>query len=153
MDARFTPSPLRASITSISLEPDALAQGHLEFHVSFVAPQPLAPPIVGITIYNKLGQPLCGANTRMADARWAAGPAKSGTVIARIDSAPLRSDSYRASVWLGDADRDYDVKLDALVFDFVSSRFDPKAPSNEVLGPIDLPWQWRFSESVRAEAS
>jgi len=151
MDARFTPSPNRASITSISLDAEALAQGHLEFLVRFVAPAPLVPPVVGITVYNKLGQPLCGANTRMADARWNATPARSGTIIARIDSAPLRTDSYRISVWLGDAERDYDVKLDALTFDFVSSRFDPKAPSNEVIGPFDLPWQWRFSDAVGTE--
>jgi len=151
MEARFTPSPTRASITSISLDAEALAHGHLKFLVSFIAPTPLVPPIVGITVYNKLGQPLGGSNTRMAEANWTVAPAKSGTVIALIDSAPLRTDSYRISVWLGDADRDYDVKLDALVFDFVSSRFDPKAPSNEVIGPIDLPWQWRFSDQVTAD--
>ena len=148
MEASYTPSRTRASITSITVAQNALARGDLEFSVSFVSPKPLTPPIVGITVYNKLGQPLCGANTRMSEAQWNAPPAREGTVTAKISSAPLRTDSYRISVWLGDAERDHDVKLDALVFDFVSNRFDPKAPSNEVIGPIDLPWQWNWSDQT-----
>ncbi len=151
MDARFPASKTRASITSIAISPDQLAKGNLEFRVGFSSPTPLSPPVVGITVFNKLGQPLCGSNTRMADANWNVKPAREGTITGRIDATPLRTDSYRISVWLGDADRDYDSKLDALVFDFVSQRFDPKAPSIEVIGPVDLPWTWQWSETVDRE--
>ena len=55
---------------------------------------------------------------------------------------PLHSDTYRASVYLGDAAQDYDEKRDAVEFDYVSPRFHPETPRLDVIGPVDLPWQW-----------
>jgi hypothetical protein len=38
--------------------------------------------------------------------------------------------------------QDYDQRLDALEFDFVSPNFYPESPPLHVIGQLDLPWQW-----------
>ena len=83
----------------------------------------------------------------MAGNAWKPEPSAGGVVTATIDDVPLHSDSYRLSVYLGDANMDYDQKLDVVVFDFVSPRFYPQMPPIGVIGPVDLKWRW----SIRAE--
>jgi lipopolysaccharide transport system ATP-binding protein len=131
----------KPGITSVTINPVALTEGDLRVEVGFTSPFPLAP-MVGVILYNRHGQPLMGANGRMAGDNWRPTPALSGVVIAQLKQLPLHSDSYRLSVWLGDAGMNYDEKRDVVEFDFVSHRFHPQAPPVEVMGPIDLPWQW-----------
>jgi len=71
-----------------------------------------------------------------------------GAITAEIKPLPLHSDTYRASVFLGDAAQDYDEKRDALEFDFISPVFFPETPPIDVIGQCNLPWQW----SVEAPA-
>jgi lipopolysaccharide transport system ATP-binding protein len=134
-----TPKP---HITLVNVNPQALSEGRIEVEVGFDSPFPLIPPIVGITISSKFGHPLSGSNGRMAGADWRPPPSRSGTVIAKIGSVPLHSDTYRLSVYLGDAAMDYDQKLDVVEFDFVSPRFHPQMPPLQVIGNGDFEWQW-----------
>ena len=131
----------KPAITSVRINPAALTEGDLQVEVGFTSPFPLAP-MVGVILYNRHGQPLMGANGRMAGENWRPIPALSGVVTAQLKQLPLHSDTYRLSVWLGDAGMNYDEKRDVVEFDFVSNRFHPQAPPVEIMGPIDLPWQW-----------
>ena len=129
-------------ITFVRVDHAALAQGRIQIEVGFKSPFPLSPPVVGIIVSTKFGQPLSGGNGRMVGAAWQPGSVASGTVTARIDQVPLHSDTYRISVFLGDAGMDYDQKPDVLEFDYISPRFYPQLPPLELIGSVDFAWQW-----------
>jgi lipopolysaccharide transport system ATP-binding protein len=141
------PSEDKPHITSVHVLPESLAEGRIEIEVGFKSPFPLSPPIVGITISSKYGQPISGSNGRMAGDSWHPQPAASGIVTAHIDHVPLHSDTYRLSVYLGDAGMDYDRKLDIIDFDFVSPRFYPQMPPLQFIGSADFGWRW----SIKAD--
>jgi len=137
--------PSRPHITSAVLDQAALARGRLRISVSFKSPFPLGRPVVGIILYNKFGQPISGANGRMRGETWAPPTMAEGVITAEVSALPLHSDTYRVSLFLGDAVQDYDERRDALEFDFVSTNFYPETPRLDVIGPVDLPWQWSAS--------
>lgn len=138
------PSPPKDKphITRVSVDTHALAEGRIQVEVAFKSPFPLSPPIVGITISSKFGQPIGGSNGRMAGDAWRQEPTAAGIVTARLDQVPLHSDTYLLSVYLGDADMDYDQKIDVVEFDYVSPRYYPKMPPVQVIGSADLEWKW-----------
>jgi len=143
--ATYTPAnSSRPHITSVAIDRVALSSGKLRIRVSFKSPFPLSFPVVGITILSRHGQPLGGSNGRMMGDRWAPPAMSEGVITAEIASLPLHSDTYRASVYLGDAVQDYDQKLDAVEFDYISPHFYPQTPPLHVIGQLDLPWCWSF---------
>ena len=129
-------------ITFVRVDQAALSAGRVRIEVGFKSPFPLSPPVVGIIVSTKFGQPLSGGNGRMAGDAWNPAPCSAGTVTADIDPVPLHSDTYRISVFLGDAGMDYDSKPDVLEFDYISPRFYPKLPALEMIGSVDFPWRW-----------
>jgi lipopolysaccharide transport system ATP-binding protein len=132
-------------ITFIELDNAALAAGRLLVRIGFDSPFPLGRPVVGVILHSRYGQPIAGSNGRMQGESWSPPPAKRGTVTAEIDSLPLHSDTYRLSAYLGDATQDFDRKVEAVEFDFISNRFQPETPRLDVIGPVNLPWRWSFS--------
>lgn len=129
-------------ITSVSLDRELLGQGKLRIRVGFQSPFALKRPVIGIILHSRFGQPISGSNGRMQGEKWAPAAAASGVITAEIDPLPLHSDTYRASIYLGDAVQDYDEKRDAVEFDYVSSRYYPETPRLDVIGPVDLNWTW-----------
>ena len=142
--ADFPARPEHASMVFAEIDAPSLQGGDLVFRVGFRSPTPLRPPVVGIHLYTRFGQPIFGANTRMTSADWNPPAATSGVITGRVTLPPLRSDTYHASFWLGDANQDYDHKPDALTFDYIGRDFHPRSPGTEVTGPIHLPWQWEW---------
>jgi lipopolysaccharide transport system ATP-binding protein len=139
----FTPrNTNKPHITSVTLDRAALVSGKLRISVAFKSPVPLGCPVIGITLQSKQGQPLAGSNGRMVGERWSPAPMSEGVVTAEISPLPLHSDTYRASVYLGDAVQDYDQKLDAVEFDYISPNYYPQMPPLSVIGQLDLPWRW-----------
>jgi lipopolysaccharide transport system ATP-binding protein len=136
------PAQDKPHITSVSVDPEALAAGRIQVDVGFNSPFPLSPPIVGVIVSSKFGQPISGSNGRMQADAWNPGPSRSGVVSASLDEAPLHSDTYMLSVFLGDATMDYDQKIDVVQFDFVSPRFYPQLPPLQIIGPADFSWRW-----------
>ncbi len=132
----------RPHITFVRVHEKALAEGGLQIEVGFKSPFPLSPPVVGIILSTKWGQPVSGGNARMVGDAWQAAPTAEGVVTARIENLPLHTDTYQISVYLGDATTDYDQKLEVAQFDFISPRFYPKLPPLTVIGPTALPWEW-----------
>ncbi len=143
--ATYTPAnPSKPHITSVELDRTALAGGKFRISIGFKSPVPLGP-VVGIIIFNKYGQPLAGSNGRMMGERWTPPALHEGVITAEINPLPLHSDTYRVSVYLGDAGQDYDQKLEAVEFEYVSPNFYPQCPPLQVIGQIDLPWQWSIN--------
>src|ERR1700678_315645 len=70
------PTEDKPHITSVRVNPQALAEGRVEVEVGFQSPFPLAPPVVGVTISTKFGMPISGSNGRMAGDSWRAQPAR-----------------------------------------------------------------------------
>jgi len=140
------PSEEKPHITSISVDSRSLAEGRVQVAVGFKSPFPLSPPIVGVLISSKFGQPISGSNGRMAGDRWKPGPVRAGVITAHLDHVPLHSDTYLISVYLGDSIMDYDQRLEAVEFNFVSPRFYPQMPPLHVIGPSDFEWQWSLKE-------
>ncbi len=141
----FTPTNTqKPHITSVTVDRAALAAGRLRISVGFKSPFPLSRPVLGITLFSKHGQPISGSNGRMLGAEWAPPPSTSGIITAEITPLPLHSDTYRASVHLGDAMQDYEDRIDAVEFDYVSPNFYPEKPPLHIIGPADLPWRWTF---------
>ncbi|MGA3006277.1 MAG: ABC transporter ATP-binding protein [Opitutaceae bacterium] len=143
----YATAPDHPSIEFVELDTVSLQAGHLELRVGYRAPTPLPSPVVGFVLYNKLGQPVCGANTLMTGAEWQPPARTAGVISAQVETPPLRSDTYRVSVWLGDAEHGYDHKSDALVFDYLSLDSHPKSPPPELNGPLNLAWQWEWREN------
>jgi|CZKI01.1.fsa_nt_gi lipopolysaccharide transport system ATP-binding protein len=141
------PAVDRPHITSVRVDPGVLAEGRIEVEVGFASPFPLSPPVVGVIVSSKLGYPIAGSNGRMAGKAWQPQPTRAGVVTAHLDHVPLHSDTYHISVYLGDASMDYDQKLDAVEFDYVSPRFHPQMPPLHVIGQGDFGWRW----SLRAD--
>ncbi len=135
-------NPNKPHITSVTLDRTALAQGRFRISVGFKSSTPLGRPVIGVTIFSKLGQPLAGSNGRMMGEQWTPSAMREGLIIAEIDPLPLHSDTYRVSVYLGDAGQDYDQKLEAVEFDYISPHFYPQCPPLSVIGQYDLPWKW-----------
>ena len=138
-------NPARPHITSATIDRAALATGRLRISVGFQSPFPLSRPVLGIILLNRFGQPISGSNGRMLGGNWTPPPAADGVISAELHPLPLHSDTYRVSLYLGDAVQDYDEKRDALEFDYVSPHFYPEAPRLDVIGSVDLPWQWSFT--------
>jgi lipopolysaccharide transport system ATP-binding protein len=142
----FTPPrEPRPYITSVRIDPGALAEGKIKIEVGFKSPFALVPPVVGIIVSSKFGQPISGGNGRMAGEAWRPKAARAGVVTAFLDHVPLHSDTYHVSVFLGDAGGDYDQKLDVMEFDYISPRFYPQLPPLQIIGPADFPWRWALA--------
>ena len=144
LSARFEPYADRPSITSASIDEDALKSGDLIVDVGFVSPRELYPPIPGIVISSALGTPVFGSNPRFHNDRYPSSGAKSGVARLEVRGLPIVPGQYRVSAWLGDWQRDYDHKADILSFDFrsdIASGFRPKA---EVNGYLDWKASWQL---------
>ena len=144
--ASFAPAnTAKPHITSVAIDRASLAAGKFRISVAFKSRVPLGCPVMGITLFNRYGQPIAGSNGRMMGERWAPPPMSEGVITAEIATLPLHSDTYRISAYLGDAMQDYDQRLDVVEFDYISPHFYPQCPPLHVIGSVDLPWQWSIS--------
>ena len=136
----------RPAIRSVELDEAALRLGDLVLRVGFTSPFPLKCAVVGAVVHNRFGQPLFGANGRMIDS-WTPPSATEGVIECRLEGVPLCNDSYRISVWLGDATQDYDSRLDALSFEFLAQPLMRNATDPRLTGSMWLPWTFRWASA------
>jgi lipopolysaccharide transport system ATP-binding protein len=138
---RYDQAADHPSVCGVEIDSPALEQGELRVRVAFASPVPLNPPVAGLVVTTREGRPIFGTNMRMHPP--VATPAASrGVCTLSVPRLPLHSDTYGLSVWLGDRDRDYDAKADALFFDFVALRETTGRPRPGGVGPLDLDCQW-----------
>jgi lipopolysaccharide transport system ATP-binding protein len=131
-------------ITKVVLNQERLEAGTLEVEVSFDAPDPINPPIVGVVMHSVYGSPLFGTNALMHKEGFDGRPLKSGTSRLVIEDLPLHSGSYRFSVWLGDNSDSYDVRHDCIAFEYVSPRYFEGMPSTDSIGPFQVNARWEL---------
>lgn len=141
--ATFEAAHERPSITSVRLDPFALARGDLVIEIGFESPFPLMPAIPGLVISSDTGVPVFGSNPRF-HAEGFDKPSTDKSVLRFVSlGLPLASGSYRVSVWLGDWHVDYDQKLDVIQFDFRPEARDSVRPRPEIVGFLDWHGHWR----------
>ncbi|MDI1335081.1 MAG: ABC transporter ATP-binding protein [Lacunisphaera sp.] len=135
------PAADKPAITRIAIDPVRLAAGDLVIHVSYQSPEPLRPAIAGIVVSSFDGRPLFGANMRTHPPAEAL-PGRAGVCTLEFPQLAVHSGNFTVSAWLGDKGQDYDAKLEAVSFTFVSPRHYPNRPPLHVIGPVDLPCRW-----------
>jgi len=141
LHATFPAATDKPSITSVRVDPVRLAAGDLAVEVHFESPVPLRPAIVGFVLSTLDGRPVFGSNMRTHP------PAtelegRIGICTITVPQLGLHSGDYTASIWLGDRIQDYDSRMEAVSFAFVSPRHYPNRPPLHVIGPVDFPCHW-----------
>jgi lipopolysaccharide transport system ATP-binding protein len=128
-------------ITRLAIDPARLVAGDLVIHVHYQSPEPLFPAIAGIVVSSFDGRPLFGANMRTHPAAEQL-TGRAGVCTLEFSQPAVHSGIFTISAWLGDKSQDYDTKLGAISFTFVSPRHYPNRPPLHVIGAVDLPCRW-----------
>ncbi len=141
LEAIFAPVETRPSITKVAVDAHQLHRGELHVEVHYNSPFPLNPALAGIVLANADGRPLFGSNMRMHPVDDAPA-ARSGVCTLVVPNLPLHSASYMLSATLGDASQQYDSKVEAVSFPYVSPRHYPNRPPLHQIGPLDPACRW-----------
>ena len=142
MSVTYPASDQHPSIVALDVDAAEVEAGHLVVTVTYVSPVPLNQPAAGIIVQSLTGQPLFGANMRTHPPARFQPDTTTGSCTLRIDNLPFHSSGYCLSAWFGDRDQDFDSKLQALTFEFVSKHHYARRPPLHVIGPLDLPCTW-----------
>jgi lipopolysaccharide transport system ATP-binding protein len=134
------------TITSVRIDPSALAAGSFRLEVGFESPIPLIPPVPGFVINSATGVPVYGSNPRFQGTGYNSIKATHGVVSFEVEGLPLCGGQYRLSVWLGDWQGDYDHRADVLAFEFKNGELPPNRPSSDVTGYIDHAGRWQVRQ-------
>jgi lipopolysaccharide transport system ATP-binding protein len=135
------PSATRATITRATLSLDSC---NLLLSVEFQSPFPLVPPVLGFIIYNSLGAPIFGTNTRADPLSPPPEPSAAGRFEVAIPADNFRPDRYLFSFWLGDCFMDYCACEKILSVDLNSGAGG--GLSVRIHGNIYLPTKWKYSD-------
>lgn len=109
--------------------------------VDFRSPFPLTPPVLGFVIYDPVGNPVYGTNTRVEPPVARMPSARSGRIEVAVPTAHFRPNRYLISLWLGDAYSDY-CELPKILQ--MTARGAHLTVSSHVVGSMRLPLKWRF---------
>ncbi|UYZ57458.1 ABC transporter ATP-binding protein [Hymenobacter latericus] len=146
LKSQFKISADAPSIKAISLNAEALNHATIDLTVEFESPFDLQPPIAGFVLYNALDTPILGSNARYHHFEGQNISSKSGVLRAVVNNIELHSGTYKISVWLGDASRDYDVKTEIIVFEYLSNVIYASKPDALLIGPVDKIAHWSYHE-------
>jgi lipopolysaccharide transport system ATP-binding protein len=141
----FEARSTKPTITRISLNADALANGDFALELDFESPFSLRPPVPGIVISSPEGIPVFGSNPRFHKEGNISTSRSSGTLRMQADAIPLASGTYVLSAWLGDWQSDYDHRPDALEFEFYARSSGANRPSSSIIGYLEWPVKWTMN--------
>ena len=140
------PKSTKPCITALEIDQSRLVAGDLVVRVEYASPFPLRPAIIGLVLSSIDGRQIFGTNMRTHPPVQAVESA-CGVCTLEVPQLALHSGNYQLSVWLGDRIQDYDARLEAVSFTFVSPRHYPNRPPLHVIGPVDLPCRWTSEPS------
>jgi lipopolysaccharide transport system ATP-binding protein len=139
----FRSSKANPTITHVAVDRKALVENTIIVDIHFESPWPLRP-ICGLVVYAASGEPVWGSNGRFHARIDAEAPVTVGHVRCEGRDLPLVPAPYSISVWLGDWQRDYDMKDNALRF-FLGRDHDSQfRPPSLVNGNVDWPARWSY---------
>ena len=140
----FRPSKTNPAITYVAVDKNALMENSIIVDIHFESPWPLRP-ICGLVVYAASGDPIWGSNGRFHTRIDAEAPVTVGCVRCEGRDLPLVPAPYSISVWLGDWQRDYDMKDNALRFLFGRDHNSQFRPPSSVNGNVDWPARWSYT--------
>ena len=135
------PNATRPTITKASLH---LKDQSLILSVEFQSPFPLAPPVLGFVMYNSLGFPVFGTNTRADPIYPSPEPSAMGWFEVAIPADKFRPDRYLFSIWLADHYSDYCSRDKVLKIDLNGSVGGGLPVADN--GNIYIETEWSFKE-------
>ncbi len=136
-------SPEAPTITSATVH---VENGSLLLSVQFRSPFLLVPPVLGFVMYDPMGTPVFGTNTRIDPPLAAPQPSAAGHIEAIIPTTHFRPHRYLFSLWLGDHYSDYCSIEKALQLELPDDA--PSMLSPQIIGSLRLPVRWRYWPAV-----
>lgn len=146
--ARFNARTYAPTITGISIDENAMAVGNLVVAIDFQSPREQFKPYCGIVISSTTGVPVWGSNPRVHPYEQAPLSSQRGRIYCTVRSLPILSGTYVISVWLGDWTQDFDIKLDALTFEFSNGTVHPKRSLPAIQGYLEWPALWKMDQDL-----
>ncbi|WP_299821839.1 ABC transporter ATP-binding protein [uncultured Pontibacter sp.] len=140
---QYVPDIYKPSIKRIELNDDLLDQAILELNFEYVSPFKINPPVIGFVLYNAFNVPVFGSNPRFHSEGYHVTSSTEGKVNVKVENLELHSGLYKISAWLGDSYTDYDSKIEAIVFEYVSSQKYMSKPEPLHIGSIDKRAIWK----------
>ncbi len=117
----------------------------LTLTVSYTSEHPIAKPVLGFVIRNRLGIPILGLNNKFSGAYPSHGSVTSGTVSCHLRDCPFVEGRYTVDLWFGDPYQDYDVIENAISFDVLPrDHFGTGLLPPPQIGLIVWPACWTF---------
>ncbi|MDB6094844.1 MAG: transporter ATP-binding protein [Verrucomicrobia bacterium] len=141
LSARF-PASDKPSITGVEIDGARLQAGDLVVKLTYQSPWPLRSPVGGFVLSTADGRPIFGSSMRTHPPTDPLADSRAGTCTWEVPQLALHSGNYSLSAWLGDKAEDFDQRVDAVSFAFVSPRHYPGRPPVHTIGPVDLPCRW-----------
>jgi hypothetical protein len=113
--------------------------------VSFISDFELRPPVLGFVIYDAVGTPVYGTNSRFDSQENIPRAMRSGTIRVMVSTESLRPDTYYISLWLGDHYQDYCHIDRALRVEVGTGAQEAWRPPREWIGSVRLKTTWYYS--------
>ena len=132
-------SPKCPTITNAAVRSD---NGSLLLSVEFRSPFPLTPPVLGFVMYDPVGTPVFGTNTRVDPPPAELPASAAGRIEVIIPTVHFRPHRYFLSLWLGDQYSDYCSVEKVLQIELHDSSSLTLSP--HVIGSLRLPVRWVY---------
>jgi lipopolysaccharide transport system ATP-binding protein len=139
----------RPHIESVDVDVPSLRDSRLAVAVRFRSPTELKAPNVGIVVYDALGRPVFGTNTKLDLDGGESISMRAGCARLEVGDVPLRSGHYHIAAWLGDATQDYDHLPGAAAFEIVATGYRGQVPPVETIGSVKVAAKWRIDETAQ----
>lgn len=138
-------APARSNLPTITSATVRVENGSVVLSVEFRSPFPLTPPVLGFVMYDPVGTPVFGTNTRVDPPSEEMAPSSAGRIEAVIPGAYFRPHHYLFSLWLGDYYQDYCMLDKALQ---VELRDDTPRSHPQDSGSVCVPIRWHYRTAV-----
>ncbi len=132
------------SITSVSMDRNALKADDLVVDIGFWSPFPLDSIVASFAINTSFGSPIFGSRFYVPKRQHSEEEPTSGVIRFVVRQMPLVGGLYTISVGLGDGRTTYDRRWDVLAFEF-GSKFQSESESSKItVGHMQWPVSWQL---------
>jgi len=131
------------TITRIAVDQEGLERGDLIVDIDYQLPFPIPMLIPGVAVSSPSGVPVFGSNPVFHKEGYTSPNTLNGTIRMSVLAPAIFSGTYKLSIWLSDFHKTYDVRLDAISFDFKPHQRPLNLPNLEVIGYLDPCATWR----------
>jgi lipopolysaccharide transport system ATP-binding protein len=135
----------RSKLPTITSAAVRVHNGSVVLSVEFRSPFPLTPPVLGFVMYDPVGTPVFGTNTRVDPPPTEMAPSSAGYIEAVVPSTYFRPHHYLFSLWLGDYYQDYCMLDKALQ---VELRDDTPRSHPQDSGSLCVPVRWNYRAAI-----